>query len=860
MRAPLSWIREFTPVEAAPADVADALNQLGLEVEEIDEPGREINGVIVAKILDVVPHPDADRIRLADIDYGDGQLRVVCGAPNIEPGMVVPYARLGAVLPGDFKIERRKIRGVVSEGMLCSPRELGLGDDHGGILALAPDAPLGADVREVLGLDDVVFHLAITPNRPDAMGITGVAREIAAAFGLPFTLAAEEPASIVDTIGESRVVVEARDRCPRFVAMTATVTMGPSPEWMQQRLRLAGMRPISNVVDVTNYVMLERCRPLHAFDLGRLAGKGIVVRLATAGEQMETLDGVVRTLTNEDLLICDATGVPQGIAGIMGGADAEVSDTTTEILLESAYFEPTGIARSAKRIGLRSEASARFERGIDPNGTASGAQRAMDLFAEVAGAQPAAGTIDEYPAPVARPRISVRSARVNALLGTELDATAMQALLTPLGVETEGTGADFVAVAPTFRPDVEREIDVVEEVARRVGLQNIPRTVPSNPAKTGSLTPEQRERRAIADVLVGAGYDEAYTLPLLAPADLTRTGTEGFGVVEVENPLRAEESILRPALLPGLLRAAAFNAAHGTSDVALFELGTVFAPPALGEPLPRESLSCAMVRTGSVRARAARTGSARDHRRRGGGGRGARGRTAARRLAIGSRRRRARLPPDARGGCDRRRAARGRRRRSRRACAPRVGSRRSGGRVRTRRGRARRRSAAATPRVARLAVPGVVHRSRVRRRRHRAGRRPCARHCARRPARWGSRSSSSTSSAPRASGRAGSALRSRARSGLRIARSPTPKWPPCGKPRSTPSSRPTAPNCAHERAGPERPGAEGAERRRGKRESVHAPDPGSVRGNRWPRRRVQRALADLLRRDVHPLHGFARLR
>ena len=285
MRAPLSWIREFTPVEASPADVADALNQLGLEVEEIDEPGRDINGVVVAKILDVVPHPDADRIRLADVDFGDGQVRVVCGAPNIHPGMVAPFARVGAVLPGDFKIERRKIRGVVSEGMLASARELGLGDDHSGILELPADAPLGADVREVLGLDDVVFDLAITPNRPDAMGVSGVAREIAAYFGLPFTIAESEPAELVDAIGDSRVLVEAPDRCPRFVAMTATVTMGPSPEWMQRRLRLAGMRPISNVVDVTNYVMLERCRPLHAFDLGRLAGRGIVVRLAVPGEQ-----------------------------------------------------------------------------------------------------------------------------------------------------------------------------------------------------------------------------------------------------------------------------------------------------------------------------------------------------------------------------------------------------------------------------------------------------------------------------------------------------------------------------------------------------------------------------------------------
>ncbi len=601
MRVPLSWIRDFTPVAAPPADVADALNQLGIEVEEIDEPGRDINGVVVAKILDVVPHPDADRIRLADVDFGDGQLRVVCGAPNIHPGMVAPFARVGAVLPGDFKIERRKIRGIVSEGMLASARELGLGDDHSGILELPADAPLGADVREVLGLDDVVFDLSITPNRPDAMGVTGVAREIAAYFGLPFTLTESEPDAIVDAIGASRVIVEAPDRCPRFVATTATVRIGPSPDWMQQRLRLAGMRPISNVVDVTNYVMLERCRPLHAFDLGRLAGRGIVVRLAAAGEQLVTLDDVTRTFTPEDLLICDAERRPQSIAGIFGGAEAEVADDTTEILLESAYFEPAGIARTAKRLGLRTEASARFERGIDPNGTASGALRAMELFAEVASAAPSPGAIDFYPVPIERPRIAVRTDRVNALLGTELATTELEDLLVPLGIETEGTGRDFIAIAPTFRPDLEREIDIVEEVGRRVGLQNIRRTVPSNAEKIGALTPAQRERRAIADVLVGAGYDEAFTLPLLAPADLTRAGFATDAVIEVENPLRAEESLLRTGLLPGILRAVAFNAAHGTPDVSLFEVGSVFAPPEEGKTLPDESAHVAVVRAGRVR-------------------------------------------------------------------------------------------------------------------------------------------------------------------------------------------------------------------------------------------------------------------
>ncbi len=597
MRVPLSWIREFAPIDAAPAEIADALNQLGLEVEEIVEPGREINGVVVARILDVVPHPDADRIRLADVEYGDGQLRVVCGAPNIEPGMVVPFARVGAVLPGDFTIERRKIRGVVSEGMLCSPRELGLGDDHGGILSLPADAPLGTDVREVLGLDDVVFDLSITPNRPDAMGVVGVARELAAHFKVPFHVDERAPAPLVQELDGARVVVEAADRCPRFVALVARIEMGASPAWMQHRLALAGMRPISNVVDVTNYVMLERCRPLHAFDLGKLAGRGIVVRVAADGEAMTTLDGVERILTRDDLLICDAARNPHAIAGIMGGAAAEVSPGTTEILLESAYFEPQGIAKTAKRLGLRSEASARFERGVDPNNAGTGAQRALALLRDVAGAQPARGAIDVYPRPIEPARIHVRTERVNQLLATDLDSADIAAYLTPLGIEVR----DGTAVVPTFRPDLTREIDLVEEVARRVGLDHIARTVPSSPAKIGGLSPRQRDRRTATDVLAGAGYDEIYTLPLVAPADLARAGVGSGEVIEVENPLRAEESILRPALVPGVLRAAAFNAAHGAQDVALFETGTVFGTPPEGARLPEERFHLAFARTHMVR-------------------------------------------------------------------------------------------------------------------------------------------------------------------------------------------------------------------------------------------------------------------
>src|SRR6478609_12230398 len=481
MRAPLSWIRDFTPVDAPVADVVSAFNQLGLEVEGVEQPGEDITGVIAAQVLDVVQHPNADKLSLVDIATGDGVTRVVCGAPNVVAGMVVPYAPSGATLPGPeggrFTLERRKIRGEVSDGMLCSAKELGLGDDHSGILGLDVGTELGRDVREVLGLDDVIFDLAITPNRPDAMCIVGVARELAAHFSLDFVL--PDPIALADGAVRSdiSVVVDDAARCPRYLGRVARVTMGPSPAWMAQRLVKAGMRPISNVVDVTNYVLLERNQPLHAFDLSRLAGRGIVVRLADEGETMSTLDDVERTLTGEDLLICDAERAPQAIAGIMGGSTSEDDAATTEILLESAYFERMGIARSSKRLKLRSESSARFERGIDPNAIAVNAERAMELLVEVAGAQVAPDAVDEYPAPVERARIRLRASRVNAVLGTDLDAADVWDSLAPLGIElddadldVDGGGDEVLAIVPTFRPDLDREIDLVEEVARRIGF------------------------------------------------------------------------------------------------------------------------------------------------------------------------------------------------------------------------------------------------------------------------------------------------------------------------------------------------------------------------------------------------------
>jgi phenylalanyl-tRNA synthetase beta chain len=605
MRAPLSWIREFTPVEVSTDELVAALNQVGLEVEGVEEPGREVRGVIAARVLDVVKHPKADKLTLVDIDLGSDSTRVVCGAQNVAAGDVVPYAPAGAHLPEPFGVlERRTIRGVTSDGMLLAPDELGLGDDHEGIVHLDGATKPGADVRELLALDDVIFDLSITPNRPDAMCIVGVAREVAAHFGLPLQIPEADAPTDPGIASDITVRVDAPDRCPRYLGRVARVTLGPSPSWMAQRLVKAGMRPISNVVDVTNYVLLERNQPLHAFDLGRLAGRGILVRQAERGEHITTLDGVDRALIEEDLLICDAAGAPQAIAGVMGGSTAEVSDTTSEILLESAYFERMGIARTSKRLKLRSESSARFERGIDPNGVAEHAERAMQLFAEVAEAKVAGEAVDVYPQPVERVRIHVRTSKVNGVLGTDLRDTEILDALRPLGIEVDGGGDDITAVAPTFRPDLEREIDIVEEVTRRVGFASIGRTVARPRDQVGGLTQRQRERRVAADALVGAGLSEAVTIPLVAPADLERAGAPLDRLVEAANPLRAEESVLRTRILPGLLRAVAHNHAHGLTDVGLFEVGRVFlAPREEGALLPEEPTHLAVALAGTARRR-----------------------------------------------------------------------------------------------------------------------------------------------------------------------------------------------------------------------------------------------------------------
>ncbi|MGI8809583.1 MAG: phenylalanine--tRNA ligase subunit beta [Acidimicrobiales bacterium] len=590
MRVPLSWLSDFAPVPSDPSLLAAALSGLGLVVEGMQAFGEGLGDVVVARVLATRPHPNADKVQVVDVDAGDGNdLQIVCGAFNFAAGDLVPLAPVGARLPGGMQIGRRNVRGQWSNGMLCSGSELALSADGDGIMLLDPPLSPGTPLTEALGIAaDVVFDLDVTPNRPDALSVAGVARDLAAHLRVPFDIPDPPGPTGGDGQGGVTVVVESPDLCPQFTATVLTgVTVGPSPQWMAQRLTLAGMRPINNVVDVSNYVMLELGQPNHPYDLDRLPGGGLLVRRARDGETLVTLDDVERTLGPDDCLICDAEGAGVGIAGIMGGASSEIGPATTTVALEAAWFDPVAVARSSKRLGLRTEASVRFERGVDPEGVTRAVARFCQLAGQVAGATAAGASVDvrgELPRPG---RVVVRTNRVNAILGTELSPADVSGYLLPIGFRSTPTGdGDFRVDIPSWRPDCEREIDVIEEVARHHGYTRIARTMPPI-TQVGGLTPYQRARRRVRESLVGAGLSEAWATSFLAAEDLARTGLPPEAV-EVENPLAAEESILRPSLLPGLLRAIAANAGHRRPDVGLFEIGHVFLLPPPGQQLPNE--------------------------------------------------------------------------------------------------------------------------------------------------------------------------------------------------------------------------------------------------------------------------------
>ena len=654
MNLSLNWLRDYTDPGLAPDALADLLTMAGLEVDGVDATGPSLDGVVVGHVLGAEPHPNADRLRVCRVDLGDelnvdGEpVQIVCGAPNVAAGQKVPVATVGTVLmlpsrddPSTREpvtIKKGKIRGEVSRGMICAEDELGLGDDHDGILVLDTDAAPGTPLADVLDAPgDVIYDIAITPNRPDATSHLGIARDVAALTDSALTVPHVEVPQAGGATGERITVeIEDEDGCGRYVAMLVEgVTVGPSPAWLAERLEAIGVRPINNVVDVTNYVLHEMGQPLHAFDLAEIADDTIRVRASEKGETVTTLDDVERALPEGTLLICDARR-PVAVAGVMGGANSEVSDATTDVLLESAYFDPARVRSASKALGLQTDASYRFERGIDPTAQARAASRAAHLIAEVAGGTVADGMVDAHPRAHEPTVVTLRPERARALIGAEIADDEMASLLTAIGFEVESaeTGAleAFAAEAfasghlsdasdaaehaglrvtvPPFRPDVEREVDVIEEVARLWGYDNVPtpRTAPvalvpgtDDPAET-LLAHTRRQLAAL-------GFRELFTNSLVPGATAERyAGDDWTGretrVVQTLNPISQEIAAMRPSLLHGLVNAAAYNQKRGATALRFFESGHVYARSAdAGQPVEgfEEHTALGIALSGTVR-------------------------------------------------------------------------------------------------------------------------------------------------------------------------------------------------------------------------------------------------------------------
>jgi phenylalanyl-tRNA synthetase beta chain len=580
MKLVLSWLNDLAPIGDDVDQLAPLLTGLGIQVEAVAASGSTVAGVVTARVVRTERHPDAAKVHRVWVDAGDGDERHVwCGAFNMAPGDVIPLALPGTSMPDGRLIEPRPILGIESQGMLCSANELGLGDDHSGILLLPPDVALGVPYGEALGLQsEIVFDVDLTRNRPDCWGHLGVARDIAPRLGVELH-AAPSPIDPAEPTRSAPVELIAGDRCPRFTTLVLSgVAVGPSPEWIVRRLQAAGMRSINNVVDVSNYVMLELNQPNHAYDLETLGGGGFRIRLANDGESITTLDGVARALTADDLLICDATDVPIGIAGVMGGLDSEITMNTTVVALEIAVFEQTAITRTMNRVGLRSEASGRFERGVDPYGIERAQARFVELLRTTCpNLVVHAGAVDarhESLTPAAR-SADVRISEVNRILGTSLDADGVDALIAPIGYRRLARDGDIVTTAlPSWRTDSHTEIDVIEEVARHYGYESIGKAVPKSTVH-GRLSHVQQRRRSLRDLLLGLGLDEIITESFLHEDDLVRAHLPAASI-RITNPLQADENVLRPTMRVGVLRAIAFNESHRSAGTSFFELGHVY--------------------------------------------------------------------------------------------------------------------------------------------------------------------------------------------------------------------------------------------------------------------------------------------
>jgi len=607
------WLLEFVETDLPPAAIADRLINAGIEVPSISPLVEGLSGVVVGEIetieKDLGVTPAGHHNRLCRVALPDKTFSVICGAPNAAPGLRTAFAPPGATLPGGRTIKAAKIRGTLSEGMLCSEQELGIGQDGSGILELPADAPLGAPLIQYLGLDDTILEIDITPNRPDALSVVGVAREVAALTGAPFRfpqIAVREGEPEAATLATVEILDP--DLGPRYAARVITgLRVKPSPPWLAQRLRAVGLRPINNLVDVTNYVLWEMGQPLHAFDYDTIAQHAIVVRRAKPGERLRTLDGQDRALEADMLMICDPERAV-AIGGVMGGGNTEVTPATTSVLLESAYFDPGSIRRTARALGLHTDAAYRFERGADIEGLREALDRAAQLMADLGGGTVAKGVVDVYPGPKPRPRIALRRSRIERLIGVCPPPEEVVRILQGLGFAVDDSGLALQVVVPSFRRDIAQEDDLVEEVIRVWGYDKIPSTL----SRGSQLLPVVRPpdltlSRAVTSALTAAGLSQAVTYSFVDPARLEIMGWDApDSLIALQNPISVERSVLRPSLAPGLLEVVALNGSRQIPDVRAFEIGQTFAPHR-DEDLDRpahEELWLGVVMTGQRAVRA----------------------------------------------------------------------------------------------------------------------------------------------------------------------------------------------------------------------------------------------------------------
>jgi phenylalanyl-tRNA synthetase beta chain len=608
MKVSLSWLRDYVPIEMDPADLAEALTMVGLEIESVSDRYRYLDTVFVGRIEEITPHPNADKLHLCQVDTGQAKVSVVCGAPNTETGMLSPIALPGTEFPEGFVLEKSVIRGQASEGMLCSEGELGLGEDRSGIMALDPSLSVGDKLASALALSDTVFEIEITPNRPDCLSVIGVAREIAAIQKMRLRYPDFDLVDKGNAICErTSIKIEAPNHCPRYVArLLEDIEIKPSPFWMQDRLLSVGQRPINNIVDVTNFILMEIGQPLHAFDFDFLEENRIVVRTASKGERFVTLDEKERVLDPEMLMICDGRKAV-AIGGVMGGFDSEIKDSTTRVLLESAYFNSVTTRRTSKRLGLSTEASHRFERGVDPAGQIAAANRAAKLMVELGGGRLISGLIDEHPKPPSIKSLKLSVKNTNRLLGTQVQRKEIANLLKSIEFSVEEKGStkdeDLLAVTPpSFRVDISRPEDLMEEVARLSGYNNIPTTFPVMPATGRSFHKEIDIRERIRRLMTGLGFREATNYSFMPPQSVDRLRLKAADprrqIVAILNPLTEDQAAMRTSLVPGLLETVHYNFSQQIKNLKIFEIGKIFINENPGD-LPSEPEILAGLWTGS---------------------------------------------------------------------------------------------------------------------------------------------------------------------------------------------------------------------------------------------------------------------